>query len=35
MITGQQVRAARKLLGWSQQDLVGHVGLSKSTISNF
>jgi len=35
MITGDQVKAARKLVGWSQEDLAGHVGMSKSTIGNF
>lgn len=34
MITGEQVRAARKLLGWSQEVLAGHVGVSEIVISN-
>jgi transcriptional regulator with XRE-family HTH domain len=34
MTTGEQVKAARKLLGWSQQVLAGHVGVSEIVISN-
>ena len=34
-ITGEQVRAARKLLGWSRSDLAGHSGVSSTTIGNF
>jgi transcriptional regulator with XRE-family HTH domain len=34
MITGEQVKAARKLLGWSQQVLAGHVGVSGIFICN-
>jgi transcriptional regulator with XRE-family HTH domain len=34
MITGIQVKAARKLLGWSQEVLAGHAGLSVIAISN-
>jgi transcriptional regulator with XRE-family HTH domain len=34
-ITGEQVRAARKLLGWSRSDLAGHSGVSSTTIENF
>jgi transcriptional regulator with XRE-family HTH domain len=33
MITGEQVKAARKLLGWSQQVLAGHAGVSEIVIS--
>lgn len=32
MITAKQIRAARALLGWSQQELADAVGLSKPTI---
>ncbi len=32
MITAKQIRAARALLGWSQQDLADAVNLSKPTI---
>ncbi len=32
MITAKQLRAARALLGWSQQELSNAVGLSKPTI---
>jgi transcriptional regulator with XRE-family HTH domain len=35
MITGEQVKVARKLLGWSQQVLAGHVGVSEAVISSF
>jgi len=31
-ITPAQVKEARKLLGWSQEDLAGPVGVSKATI---
>jgi transcriptional regulator with XRE-family HTH domain len=34
MITGEQVKAARKLVGWSQTRLGGHVGVSDVAISN-
>jgi transcriptional regulator with XRE-family HTH domain len=34
MITGEQVKAARKLLGWSQEVLAGHVGVSDVAIGN-
>jgi transcriptional regulator with XRE-family HTH domain len=33
MITGQQVRAARTLLGWSQDKLAAHARLTGSTVS--
>ena len=32
MITPKQIRAARAILGWSQQELADAVGLSKQTI---
>jgi DNA-binding XRE family transcriptional regulator len=31
-LTPQQARAARALLGWSQSDLAGHVGVSAKTV---
>jgi ribosome-binding protein aMBF1 (putative translation factor) len=35
IISGEQVIAARKLLGWSRSDLAGHSGVSSTTIANF
>ena len=35
MITIEQCRAARGLLGWTQQDLANACGLSKTAINNF
>jgi transcriptional regulator with XRE-family HTH domain len=35
MISIQQCRAARGLLGWTQQDLANSAGLSKTAINNF
>ncbi len=35
MITKEQCRAARGLLGWTQQDLADHAGMSKTAINNF
>jgi transcriptional regulator with XRE-family HTH domain len=35
MITIEQCRAARGLLGWTQQDLAESSGLSKTAINNF
>jgi transcriptional regulator with XRE-family HTH domain len=35
MITGEQVRAARKLLGWSQVRLAGKSGLGDTTVKKF
>jgi len=35
MITVEQCRAARALLGWTQQDLADACGLSKTAINNF
>src|SRR5271170_4265531 len=34
-ITPEQVKAARRLIGWSQEDLAGHVGVSETTIGEF
>lgn len=34
MITGQQIRAARGLLDWTQTDLAKHCGLTASAIKN-
>jgi len=34
MITSGQCRAARGLLGWSQQDLADHAGLGLVTVRN-
>ncbi len=34
-ISREQCRAARGLLGWTQQDLADHTGLSKTAINNF
>jgi transcriptional regulator with XRE-family HTH domain len=33
MTTGEQIRAARTLLGWSQEKLAAHARLTGSTIS--
>jgi transcriptional regulator with XRE-family HTH domain len=35
MITGEQVRAARKLLGWSQMALALEAHVEQSTVTNF
>jgi transcriptional regulator with XRE-family HTH domain len=35
MITGEQVRAARKLLGWSQLTLALEAGLNQTTVVKF
>jgi transcriptional regulator with XRE-family HTH domain len=35
MITGQQVKAARTLLGWTQPVLAAHSGVSGNTVSTF
>jgi transcriptional regulator with XRE-family HTH domain len=35
MITGEQIKAARKLLGWSQMTLALEAGLEQSTVANF
>lgn len=32
MLTGEQIRAARSLLGWDQKDLVRASGVSEQTI---
>ena len=34
-ITGQQVKAARQLLGWSQEKLAEESGIGKPTIGKF
>jgi transcriptional regulator with XRE-family HTH domain len=34
-ISATQCRAARRLLGWSQEDLAGEIGMSTSTIATF
>ena len=34
-ITGEQIKAARSLLGWTQSELAGRVGLSRSTVGQF
>ena len=31
-LTSEQVKVARQLLGWSQSDLAGHVGVSTTTV---
>ena len=31
-LASEQVKAARQLLGWSQSDLAGHVGVSTKTV---
>jgi transcriptional regulator with XRE-family HTH domain len=35
MITGEQVRVARKLLGWSQLALALEAGVTQGTVANF
>jgi transcriptional regulator with XRE-family HTH domain len=35
IITGEQVKAARKLLGWSHVRLAGKSGLSDTTVAKF
>jgi transcriptional regulator with XRE-family HTH domain len=35
MITGEQVKAARELLGWSHVRLAGKSGLSDATVAKF
>ena len=35
MITGEQVRAARRLLGWSQVRPAGRSALSESAVAKF
>ncbi len=34
-MTGQQVKAARGLLGWTQDTLAGETGVSRTTIAHF
>jgi DNA-binding XRE family transcriptional regulator len=31
-LTPEQMKAARQLLGWSQSDLAGHVGVNTKTV---
>jgi transcriptional regulator with XRE-family HTH domain len=35
MITGEQIKAARKLLGWSQMTLALEASVATSTVTNF
>jgi transcriptional regulator with XRE-family HTH domain len=35
MITGEQIKAARKLLGWSQMTLALEANIEQSTVANF
>jgi len=35
MITGEQVKAARNLLGWSQMKLALEADISQKTLANF
>ena len=35
MITGERVKAARKLLSWSQQTLAFEAGVTQSTAAKF
>jgi transcriptional regulator with XRE-family HTH domain len=34
-LTPGQAKAARRLLGWTQEDLAGHVGVSAATMRLF
>ncbi|PJF20418.1 MAG: XRE family transcriptional regulator, partial [Phototrophicales bacterium] len=34
MITVEQIKAARALIGWSQKELGDHAGLSQTAITN-
>jgi DNA-binding XRE family transcriptional regulator len=34
-MTGEQVKAARGLLGWTQDTLAGETGVSRTTIAHF
>jgi DNA-binding XRE family transcriptional regulator len=34
-VTPEQVKAGRRLIGWSRDDLGGHSGVSATTIGNF
>jgi transcriptional regulator with XRE-family HTH domain len=34
-VTPEQVKAGRRLIGWSQEDLGGHSGVSATTIGNY
>jgi len=35
MITGERVKAARKMLGWSVADLVSRSGVGRNAIASF
>ena len=35
MITGEQIKAARKLLGWSQMTLALEANIEQSIVANF
>jgi transcriptional regulator with XRE-family HTH domain len=35
MLTPQQLRAARAMLGWSREDLAGKAGVSAGTVTGF
>jgi transcriptional regulator with XRE-family HTH domain len=35
MITGEQIKAARKLLGWSQMTLALEASIEQSTVAKF
>jgi transcriptional regulator with XRE-family HTH domain len=35
MITGEQVKAARKLLKWTQEALAFEAGITQGTVTNF
>jgi transcriptional regulator with XRE-family HTH domain len=35
MLTAAQCRAARGLLDWTQEELAGHAGVSRSTVRGF
>jgi transcriptional regulator with XRE-family HTH domain len=35
MITGEQIKAARKLLGWSQMTLALEANIEQSTVAKF
>ena len=34
-LTAEQCRAARGLLDWTQEELAGHAGVSRSTVRDF
>ncbi len=35
MITPQQAKSGRRVLGWSQRELASHVGVSSKSIRDF